>query len=197
MASATTATPASRKPRRDGLELLTGFVVIAALVALAVSVLTGTGRKAEDGYRLSARFSHVDGLSLGSPVRLAGVDVGQVVAERVDPRSFQAEIAFSVRPEVKLPEDTAAIITSDSLLGGKYIALEPGGADKTLPPGGRVTLTQGSISLEQLLSKFIFSVTDAMSAKNKTGSAAGTSPAAAGQGVATPSAPPAGDQDRP
>ena len=68
-----------------------------------------------------------------------------------------------MRDDIRLPTDSSAIVTSDSLLGGKYLALEPGGADQVLHPGGRVTMTQGSISLEQLLSKFIFSVTDAMS----------------------------------
>lgn len=184
------ASPATARSRRDGLELLTGFLVIVGLVALAAYVLTGTGRHAETGYRLTARFNHVDGLSLGSPVRLAGVDVGQVVSERVDPKSFQADVTFSVGNTVSLPDDSAAIITSDSLLGGKYIALQPGGSDKTLKPGSRINLTQGSISLEQLLSKFIFSVTDAMSSKNKSGGAAPASgsaaPGSSGPGSAAP-----------
>ena len=106
-------------------------------------------------------------------MRLAGVAVGQVVSERVDPASYQAEVAFTVRNALRLPTDSSATVTSDSLLGGKYLALQPGGAEEVLHPGGRVTLTQGSISLEQLLSKFIFSVTDAMSAQKKGAASAG------------------------
>ena len=161
---------ASRRRRGSGraaIEFLTGLLVLVALAGLLALALLGSGRKSEAGYRLVARFAHIDGLSVGSDVRLAGVTVGQVVSERVDPASYQAEVAFTVRDGIRLPTDSSAIVTSDSLLGGKYLALEPGGADQVLKPGGRVTLTQGSISLEQLLSKFIFSVTDAMSAQKK------------------------------
>ena len=169
--------PAPRRARGDGravVEFLTGLLVLLALAGLLALALLGSGRKSDGGgYRLTARFAHVDGLSIGSDVRLAGVTVGQVVSERVDPASYQAEGAFTGRDDIRLPTDSSAIVTSDSLLGGKYLALEPGGADQVLHPGGRVTLTQGSISLEQLLSRFIFSVTDAMSAQKK-----GAAPAA-------------------
>lgn len=63
--------------------------------------------------------------------------------------------------------DSAAIITSDSLLGGKYIAISPGGDTKMLKAGGEISETQGAISLEQLLSKFIFSVTDTLTQANQ------------------------------
>lgn len=154
-------------PRRDGraIEFLTGLVVLAALFGMLVFAIIGSGRRSEDGYRLTARFSHIDGLSVGSDVRLAGVAIGQVVAEQVDPKTYQASVTFTVRDGIELPTDSSAVVTSDSLLGGKYLALDPGGAEAILKPGSRIDLTQGSISLEQLLSKFIFSVTDAMTAQ--------------------------------
>ncbi|GBR06294.1 toluene ABC transporter periplasmic protein [Acetobacter oeni LMG 21952] len=138
---------------------------------LALAVL-GTGRKSDAGYPLTAGFSHIDGLDTGSDVRLAGITVGHVTSETVDPKTFKASVTFTVRPDLQLPVDTAAIITSDSLLGGKYIALSPGGDTRMLKAGGAVGETQGSISLEQLLSKFIFSVTDTLTQANhaKTGS---------------------------
>ncbi len=171
-----TLSAAPRRARGDGgraaIEFIAGLLVLVALVGLLVLALLGSGRKSDDGYRLLARFAHIDGLSVGSDVRLAGVTVGRVMSERVDPASYQAEVAFTVRDGIRLPTDSSAVVTSDSLLGGKYLALEPGGADQVLKPGARVAITQGSISLEQLLSKFIFSVTDAMSAQKKAASAA-------------------------
>ncbi|MBV9655109.1 MAG: outer membrane lipid asymmetry maintenance protein MlaD, partial [Acetobacteraceae bacterium] len=55
------------------------------------------------------------------------------------------------------PKDSSAEVTSDGLLGGKYLALSPGGDATMLQPGGLITVTQSSISIEQLLGKFIFS----------------------------------------
>lgn len=167
MAAVEMAPIAPRGGRSDAIEFVTGLLVLAGLVGLLAMALLGSGRKSETGYRLAARFSRIDGLSVGSDVRLAGVAVGQVVSERVDPGTFQAEVVFTVRDAVRLPTDSAAVVTSDSLLGGKYLSLDPGGADTILKPGGRLTVTQGSISLEQLLSKFIFSVTDALAAQKK------------------------------
>ena len=157
----------SARPERKPADLLAGFAVLARLGGFLAYAVSDKGRPAESGYRLKAAFAHIDGLSVGSDVRLAGITVGQVVDERVDPKTFAAGVTFTVRPDIKLPDDTAAIITSDSLLGGKYIALSPGGDDKMLRPGATIGETQGSISLEQLLSKFIFSVTDTLTQANQ------------------------------
>ncbi|MFS3136597.1 outer membrane lipid asymmetry maintenance protein MlaD [Gluconacetobacter sacchari] len=153
---------------RNSAELAAGCGVLVLLCGLLALAVVDKGRRHETGYRLHAAFDHIDGLSVGSDVRLAGVTVGQVVDERVDPSDFKAEVTFTVRPDVRLPVDSAAIVTSDSLLGGKYIALSPGGSDTMLRAGGEMTQTQGAISLEQLLSRFIFSVTDTMTKANQS-----------------------------
>ena len=179
MAEVMTDAPARR---HDPVELLAGLVVLVVLVALITAAVVGNGRRSQTGYQLVAQFDHVDGLDVGSDVRMAGVNVGQVVAETVDPRTYQAIVTLTVRPDIKLPPDSSIVVTSDSLLGGKYLALAPGGADGFLAPGGRITQTQGSISLEQLLSKFIFTVTDTMTKQAEANKAA-RQPAAGGQGA--------------
>ncbi|MDI2112576.1 outer membrane lipid asymmetry maintenance protein MlaD [Commensalibacter nepenthis] len=150
----------SSKNTRQVFELITGFVVIAAFLTSVVFAIIGHGQSKDGGYSLKASFEHIDGLSVGSDVKLAGVTIGQVTHEKVNPKDYKATVTFTVRPDVRLPVDTAAVITSDSLLGGKYIDLSPGGDDAVLKPEQFLTHTQGSISLQELLSKFIFSVTD-------------------------------------
>lgn len=164
-----------RQAWQTRLEFLVGLGVTVALVVLMGLAVLGHRTKTTPGYTLNATFSHIDGLDPGSEVQLAGVTVGRVLSTRIDPRTYQAEVAFSVAPEVKLPTDSGAIITSASLLGGKYIALTPGGADSFLQPGGVISETQGSISLEQLLSKFIFSVTDSLQKKASPAKSTGAS----------------------
>ena len=179
----------SLRQRHDPVELLAGLLVLALLAGLIIAAVTGNDRKSETGYRLSAQFDHIDGLDIGSDVRMAGVTVGQVVAETVDPKTFQAIVSMTVRRDIKLPTDSSVVVTSDSLLGGKYLSLSPGGADSTIPPGGRITQTQGSISLEQLLSKFIFSVTDSVAKKDQPAAgqpAAGQPAAGPGGGLQSP-----------
>ncbi|AQS85555.1 MAG: outer membrane lipid asymmetry maintenance protein MlaD [Acetobacter aceti] len=171
----TTVLPPLRNTRST-VELIAGFAVIVAFVLLLGLAVVSSGRRTDAGYQLKAAFSHIDGLDIGSDVKLAGISIGHVVSEGVDPKTFQALVVFTVRRDVQLPVDSAAIITSDSLLGGKYIAISPGGDTRMLKAGGELVETQGAISLEQLLSKFIFSVTDTLTqagqAKAKEGVAA-------------------------
>jgi phospholipid/cholesterol/gamma-HCH transport system substrate-binding protein len=147
--------------RRSVAEVVIGAVVLLIAAGFLAYAIANSGRSTGSGYTLYAKFDHIDGLGVGNDVRLAGVKVGSVNQARIDPQSFQAVVAFSVRDDIRLPKDSAAIITSESLLGGKYLSLQPGGDEAILQPGQTVTITQGSISLEELLGKFIFSMTNA------------------------------------
>jgi len=146
--------------QRNLSELLAGAVVLAVAVGFLGYAVANTGRTPSSGYKLHAAFERIDGLGVGSDVRLAGVKIGSIVETSVDPKTYQAQITFTVRPDVMLPVDSSAEIASDGLLGGKVLSLVPGGDDKMLKDGGRIQITQSAVSLEQLLGKFIFSVSD-------------------------------------
>lgn len=155
---------------RSLAEVAAGAVVLAiAAIFLGYAVLhSGRGAVAADGMLLRASFDRIDGLANGADVRIAGVKVGSVTNSRINPETFAAELTLRVDRSLKLPSDTSAEITSEGLLGGKYVALVPGGSDKLLADGGKITETQGSVSLESLLGKFIFSVTQ-MNASQQQG----------------------------
>jgi phospholipid/cholesterol/gamma-HCH transport system substrate-binding protein len=157
-------------PQRNAAELAAGAVVLAAALGFLGYAIANSGRVELGGYPLHARFNAIDGLAVGSDVRMAGVKVGSVTATRIDPQSYQAVVDFTVAEDIKLPRDSSAAVTSDGLLGGKYLGLQPGGDTETIPPGGQVTITQSSISIEQLLGKFIFSMGN-LSAGQKPGEA--------------------------
>jgi phospholipid/cholesterol/gamma-HCH transport system substrate-binding protein len=146
--------------QRNVTELAAGAVVLVVAIVFLGYAVVHTGHGDVGGYSLHADFDHIDGLTVGSDVRMAGVKVGNVTATSVDPQSYQARVAFTVQNDIKLPTDSSAEITSDGLLGGKYLSVAPGGAEKMLADNGAITITQGSVSLEQLLGKFIFSVSD-------------------------------------
>lgn len=167
--------------RRHGLaELATGAIVlIVALGFLAYATVSGgrgpAAMMGSDGLRLTAAFDRIDGLAVGADVRIAGVKVGSVTGSRIDPNSFAAEVTLRVDGGLRLPGDTSAEIASEGLLGGKYISLVPGGSDRLLADGGRIADTQGSVSLESLLGRFIFSVTQLNARGGETPPANGAS----------------------
>jgi phospholipid/cholesterol/gamma-HCH transport system substrate-binding protein len=166
--------------KRNFAEVASGAVVLVVAFGFLGYAVVHSGRSAASGYELLAKFDHIDGLAVGSDVRLAGVKVGSVLSARIDPASYQAVVALSVQNDVKLPADSSAEITSDSLLGGEYLSLSPGGDSRMLQPGQAITITQGAVSLEQLLGKFIFSVTDMVNAVSHTSGSAASAPAGGG-----------------
>jgi phospholipid/cholesterol/gamma-HCH transport system substrate-binding protein len=153
--------------QRNLTELVAGAVVLLVAAGFLGYAVANTGRGRIDGYTLHAKFQRIDGLAIGADVRLAGVKVGSVNATRIDPQTYQAVVTFSVEPSIRLPTDSSAQITGDGLLGSKYMSLSPGGDDKMLADGGTVTITQSAASLEDLLGKFIFNVSDLTSAVQK------------------------------
>jgi phospholipid/cholesterol/gamma-HCH transport system substrate-binding protein len=186
--------------RRNAAEVLSGAVVLLVAAGFLGYAVVHSGRSAVSGYTLTAKFDNVAGLPVGSDVRMAGVRVGSIVAERIDPRTYLAVVTLSVQNGLEVPKDTGAVVTSDGLLGGKYLSLSPGGDTVMLQPGQDITITQSSVSLEQLLGKFIFSVTDLVGAMKPTpgvGQAPGAPQSGAPQGGAQPGAAPAAPQSGP
>lgn len=137
--------------------VLGALVLIGAFVFLIFSYTTADQGNVS-GYRVSADFSNIGGLKVGDDVEVSGVKVGQVADIQLDPKTYLASVTMEVRDNVALPDDTTALISSQSLLGGKYLSLEPGGSADILKDGGKISYTQAPQNLEELLGKFIFSV---------------------------------------
>jgi phospholipid/cholesterol/gamma-HCH transport system substrate-binding protein len=139
------------------IETVMGAVVLAVAAFFLFFAYSTSEVHGVSGYEVWARFSAVDGIRDGSDVRIAGVKVGTVTSESLDPKTYLATLKMSIDPAYKLPDDTSAAIVSSGLLGDKYLSLAPGGADKTIPPGGQIRYTQSSVNLENLIGQMMFS----------------------------------------
>ena len=138
------------------LETLIGAVVLVVAIAFITMAYTRSDVKTVKGYTALAQFTAIDGLNVGDDVRISGIKVGSVTDQTLDYDYFRAIVHMSIDPAIELPEDTTAAVVSEGLLGGKYVALEPGD-DELITDSGEITLTQSSVNLESLLGKFIYS----------------------------------------
>jgi len=139
------------------VETITGAIVVAAAALFFFYVYTSTDLgRGRGGYSIKAAFDSVDGITVGSDIRLAGIKVGTVADQKLDQESYQALITMAIDSSVKLPDDTSAKITSEGLLGEKYISLEPGGSETMLKDGDFLDSTQGSLDIWALVNKYIF-----------------------------------------
>jgi phospholipid/cholesterol/gamma-HCH transport system substrate-binding protein len=137
----------------------------AAVLAVAGGFLIYAGGTADvnitsGGYELVAKFRKAEGIDVGGDVRIAGVKVGSIATMELDPSTFFAKVTFVVDKNIKVPDDSLAKITSASLLGDSYIAIDPGASDLMLEPGGELTFTQSSVSVGDLIGKFIHGDTE-------------------------------------
>ena len=156
--------------KRNAIETIIGAVVLVVAAVFVVFAYSSADIAAVKGYEVTAKFDRVDGVRDGTDVRLSGIKVGSVVGEGLEPETYFAVLTLSIDNAIKLPTDTSAKIVSDGLLGGKYIALEPGADETMLANGGQITHTQSAINIEDLVSRYIFS----NSGKKKDDSSGGT-----------------------
>ena len=142
--------------KRSVLDLSVGVFLIIGLLAVGwLSVRLGRvdllgGR----GYVVSADFPTVGGLKAGSPVEIAGVQIGSVDA--IDLIQDQARVVMSISSGIKLQDDSIASIKTKGLIGEKYIRISPGGSERLIPPNGRIKEVEPPVDLEELLSKYVF-----------------------------------------
>lgn len=138
-------------------EVIVGGLVMAVAVAFVVyaSQAAGLSGGGAGGYPLTASFRSLEGVSVGSDVRLAGVKIGTVTDIELNPQTFRADTKISVKEGIEIPDDSAIVISSEGLLGGNFVEIMPGGSPFNLESGAEIEDTQGSVSLISLLLKFV------------------------------------------
>jgi phospholipid/cholesterol/gamma-HCH transport system substrate-binding protein len=146
----------ARVMAEDRLEIVTGAAVLAAAIGFLAYAMGGDRLGiGGDSYQLSASFRSVEGIGVGTDVRMAGVKIGTISDLSLNPETFFADAKIEVQNDILLPDDSAILISSEGLLGGNYVELVPGGSLETIPPGGEIEDTQGAVSLLNLLMKWI------------------------------------------
>ncbi|KIC37189.1 outer membrane lipid asymmetry maintenance protein MlaD [Leisingera sp. ANG-M7] len=137
-------------------EVFAGGIVLAAAIGFAVYAGQAAGlSRGGSTYDLTASFRSLEGVSVGTDVRLAGVKIGTVTGVDLNPETFRADTVFSVKDGIEVPDDSAVVISSEGLLGGNFVEIMPGGSPFAFEPGDEIEDTQGAVSLISLLVKFV------------------------------------------
>ncbi|RDS82566.1 outer membrane lipid asymmetry maintenance protein MlaD [Dyella psychrodurans] len=109
-------------------------------------------------YAVKANFTNVGTLSVGAPVKMAGVAIGSVASIKADPVKLDATVTFDIDKRYnQIPDDSAAAIFTSGLIGSQYVAIQPGGSPNSLKDGDQLVLTQSAMQLEDLIGKFLVS----------------------------------------
>ncbi len=130
--------------RNNLVETIMGAVVLVITGGFLYFAFSNANVGGTGGNVYFAHFDKIDGLAVGGEVKISGINVN----------TFEAVVEISINEAIKLPEDTFAKITSEGLLGGNYLVLDPGGSDIMLESGDQIIETQGAVDLLGLLSAF-------------------------------------------
>lgn len=141
----------------NAIETVMGAVVLAVAGSFLYFAYSHSNVKSVEGYAVTASFTNISGITPGSTVRIGGIKVGVVEEMKLDPKSYKAVAALRIDENVALPKDSSAAIQSTGLIGEKFIAIEPGGDDALMKEGDKIAFTQPSVSLEEMIGKFVFS----------------------------------------
>ena len=144
--------------KKMNLEMIVGVFLLAGFISFAwLAVKMGDINPfANETYPVTARFTSISGLKAGSTIELAGVIVGKVSSIELDTGDYEAVVHLSIDKQVELQDDSIASIRTAGIIGDKYIKLSPGGSEIILEAGDEIEETEPAISLEELVSKYIF-----------------------------------------
>ena len=147
--------------RKNVIEAVMGTVVLVIAGFFLTFAYTNSGYQTKNnrvGYL--AKFDRVDGVVIGGDVRMSGVKIGTIREMTIEPQTFLAQLKFDVDKDLRIPNDSSAEIISDGIMGGKYLAIVPGGDSDFLKPGDYIEITQSSVSLEGMIGQLIFNAKD-------------------------------------
>ena len=144
--------------KRNIIETVMGAVVLVVAAVFLMYSTHASDAGTVSGYDINAAFNEIGGLKTGDDVRVGGVKVGTVKDITLDAATYRAKVTMSIDNKIKLPTDTAARVSSEGLMGGNFLALDPGGDEQNLRAGATIQYTQDAQNLETLLGKFIFSM---------------------------------------
>lgn len=174
--------------KKNSLDYWVGLFVVlgfAALLFLALKAGNMSSFSFQETYTVTAQFDNIGGLKPRAPIKSAGVVVGRVASIRLDDKNYMATVELNLDKRYQFPKDTSAKILTSGLLGEQYIGLEAGGDTAMLAQGGKITMTQSAVVLENLIGQFLYNkAADAGAGGGSTssGSGAGALPAAPGTG---------------
>ena len=143
---------------KTSLEIVVGAFLLAGFISFSwLAVKMGDINPFQnETYPVTARFTSISGLKEGSTIELAGVVVGKVSQIELDAGDYEAVVHLNIDKTIELTDDSIASIRTSGIIGDKYIKLTPGGSDIMLEAGDEIDETESSISLEELVSKYIF-----------------------------------------
>lgn len=142
------------------IESLVGLFLLFAIIALTVLAFKVSGLTSlfpTKSYIVTAEFDDIGGLKVRSPIKIGGVQIGEVSQIDLDPSTFKAVVKMNIQDKFNdIPDDSTAGIFTAGLLGDNYISITPMYNKTVLKNGSQIQLTRSAMVLEKLIGQLIY-----------------------------------------
>ncbi len=139
-------------------EATVGLLVLIFVAVIALFIFNNIKKNHDDCYKISALFSDVTGLEIGSSVQVSGVKVGVVTEISLKSNSYMVAVDMCIDENLLLPVDSIARVTNSNLLESKFINIYPGSDDNMITHNGIIENTQSDLGISKLVDKAISSL---------------------------------------
>lgn len=141
---------------RKDFELKVGIFVFIGLLILSIAIFSiGDLEFFKPGYYIEVRFRFASGIDIGAPVRLAGVEVGEVKKIEIfyneEIKKTQVALSVWLEKSTKVPQDSEAHINTLGLLGEKYLEILPGRDYSHLLADGDILVGTDPVSMGEIV----------------------------------------------
>jgi phospholipid/cholesterol/gamma-HCH transport system substrate-binding protein len=176
--------PSAQTERQTALRVGIFMLLGIAVLTFAVIMLGSKGGLFSAKSDLYVYFGDINGLVVGAPVRLAGLDVGRVskieFADDLRKREARVELSIQDRFLPRVRRDSRAFIDSKGLLGDKLVNITIGSVSEPPLKDGDTIATRTGLSIEELAGKMEQAVTSITHVTDQAGAVL--------EGIATPQA---------
>jgi phospholipid/cholesterol/gamma-HCH transport system substrate-binding protein len=148
-------------------QIKVGFLVLAALAAAGIVILTLGDVSLKKGYEFYILFDDLADLPPQSIVKVSGVDVGRV--SRVRLHKGRARVKIWVEQDVEIFADTKARITKMGMIGNTYLGLTRGTPKHRRIKHGDIIEGINPLSYEQVVESLVTGVSEAAEFFKKIG----------------------------
>jgi len=156
------------------IESFVGLFLIFSIIALTVLAFKVSGLTSlfpADSYDVTADFDDIGGLKVRSPIKIGGVQIGEVSKIGLDTNTFKAVVTLHIQKQYNdIPDDSSAAILTAGLLGDNYIAITPMYSKNVLKNGSQIQFTNSAMVLEKLIGQFIYKLGNNEKSDNNKGS---------------------------
>ena len=144
--------------KKMDLEFKVGiFVAIGIAVLMSMVFQLKELKYAQQKYTIKVRFDFANGIEVAAPVRVAGVQVGEVknieIAENKEEKKTVVDLYIWLDKKVKVEKDSEAFINTLGLIGEKYVEILPGTPGGEVLKPGETLAGRVSVPIEKLTEK--------------------------------------------